>query len=161
MKTFIVLLLLGASALSSHAVAQGYPTRPVTIVVPVAAGGAVDTAARLFASKISEKFGVSFVVENRPGAGAIVGTAYVAKAKPDGYTLLLMDGSVVVVDWLNKTVPFDVHKDFTFISRIVANPLVLVAHPSFPAENIKDFIAYAKDNPNKLSVGTAGVGTPT
>lgn len=159
-KIFVLLFLVALGGFGTQAVGQTYPTRPVTIIVPVAAGGAVDTAARVFAKKLSEKFKTGFVVENRPGAGAMVGTGYVAKAAPDGYTLLLMDGSVVVVDWLNKTVPFDIHNDFTFIARIVANPLVLVANASFPAGNMKEFIAYAKEHPGKLSVGTAGVGTP-
>src|SRR3954467_15112944 len=104
-------LAAGAAILpvvSRIARAQIYPTRPITLVVPIAAGGAVDTAARIFAEKLQEKLQQTFVVENRTGAGAMIGTGYVAKAAPDGYTLLLMESSVVLSKWLHKSVPFDI-----------------------------------------------------
>jgi tripartite-type tricarboxylate transporter receptor subunit TctC len=140
--------------------AQAYPARPVTLVVPIAAGGAVDTAARIIGEKLQERIQKPVMVENRPGAGSVIGTSFVAKAAPDGYTLLLMEPGAVLAKWLNKSAPFDVTADFSPIAMIAHSPLVLFAHPSVPFNDLKDMIAYAKANPRKLSVGTPGVGTP-
>ena len=140
--------------------AQAYPTRPITLVVPFAAGGAVDTAARIIAEKVQDKLQQSVVVENRPGAGSMIGTNFVAKAVPDGYTLLLIEPGAVLAKWLNKTVSFDVTSDFSPIAMIANSPLVLFAHPSVPFHNLNELIAYSKANPHRLSVGTPGVGTP-
>jgi tripartite-type tricarboxylate transporter receptor subunit TctC len=129
-------------------------------VVPIAAGGAVDTAARIIAERLQQKLKQSIVVENRPGAGSVIGTNFVAKAGPDGYTLLLMEPGAVIAKWLNKTVPFDVTTDFAPIAMVATSPLVLFAHPSVPVHDVRELIAYSKTNPGKLSVGTAGVGTP-
>jgi tripartite-type tricarboxylate transporter receptor subunit TctC len=160
MKRYILLVALAAVMSITGAQAQTYPSKTVTLVVPIAAGGAVDTAARIFAEKLQEKLQQPFVVENRTGAGAMIGTGYVAKAPPDGYTLLLMESSVVLSKWLHKSVPFDITTDFTPIARIATNPLVLFANPSFPANDVKGLIAYSKANPGKLSVATSGTGTP-
>jgi tripartite-type tricarboxylate transporter receptor subunit TctC len=160
MRRLVVVAALAAGASIAGAQAQTYPARPVTLVVPIAAGGAVDTAARIFAEKLQEKLQQTFVVENRTGAGAMIGTGYVAKAAPDGYTLLLMESSVVLSKWLHKSVPFDITSDFTPIARVATNPLVLFAHPSLPANDVKELIAYSKANPGKLSVATSGAGTP-
>src|SRR5262249_48011755 len=141
-------------ALSRIARAQTYPTRPITLVVPIAAGGAVDTAARIIAERLQQKLKQSVVVENRPGAGSLIGTNFVAKAAPDGYTLLLMEPGAVIAKWLNKTVPFDVTTDFAPIAMFASSPLVLFAHPSTPFRDVKELIAYSKANPHKLSVGT-------
>jgi tripartite-type tricarboxylate transporter receptor subunit TctC len=159
-RRLVVVAALVAGASIAGAQAQTYPARPVTLVVPIAAGGAVDTAARIFAEKLQEKLQQTFVVENRTGAGAMIGTGYVAKAAPDGYTLLLMESSVVLSKWLHKSVPFDITSDFTPIARVATNPLVLFAHPSLPANDVKELIAYSKANPGKLSVATSGAGTP-
>ena len=160
MRRLVVIAALAAGASIAGAQAQTYPARPVTLVVPIAAGGAVDTAARIFAEKLQERLQQTFVVENRTGAGAMIGTGYVAKAAPDGYTLLLMESSVVLSKWLHKSVPFDITGDFTPIARVATNPLVLFAHPSLPANDVKELIAYSKANPGKLSVATSGAGTP-
>ena len=125
-------LAAGAAALpavSQIARAETYPTRPIALVVPIAAGGAVDTAARIVAEKLQEKLQQSVVVENRPGAGSMIGTNFVAKAAPDGYTLLLMEPGAILAKWLNKTVPFDVTSDFSPIAMVANSPLVLFAHP--------------------------------
>jgi tripartite-type tricarboxylate transporter receptor subunit TctC len=122
-------------AVSQLAGAQTYPTRPIALVVPIAAGGAVDTAARIVAEKLQEKLQQSVVVENRPGAGSMIGTNFVAKAAPDGYTLLLMEPGAVLAKWLNKTVPFDVTSDFSPIAMVANSPLVLFAHPSVPSRS--------------------------
>jgi len=140
--------------------AEPFPARPITIVVPIAAGGAVDTAARIIAEKLQEKLRQSVVVENRPGAGSLIGTNFVAKAAPDGYTLLLMEPGAVLAKWLNKTVPFDVTRDFSPIAMVATSPLVLFAHPSVGFNDVKELIAYGKANPGMLSVGTPGIGTP-
>jgi tripartite-type tricarboxylate transporter receptor subunit TctC len=153
----------GAAALPAAtriAQAQTYPTRSITLVVPFAAGGGVDTAARIIAEKLQEKLQQSVRVENRAGAGSVVGTNFVAKAAPDGYTLLLMDPGAVLAKWLNKTVPFDVTSDFSPIAMVANSPLVLFAHPSVAFHDLKELITYSRANPRKLSVGTAGVGTP-
>jgi tripartite-type tricarboxylate transporter receptor subunit TctC len=150
----VALLVIGTS--TTIARAQSYPTKPITLVVPIAAGGAVDTTARIVAEHLQAKLGQPFVIENRTGAGATIGTAYVAKAAPDGYTLLMMESSAPLVKWLYKVPPFDPINDFTPIARIVSNPLVLFANPAFPAGNLKDVIAYAKANPGKVTAGVSG-----
>lgn len=158
---YILVCLVFFAAVSTELFAseQNYPERSVTLVVPVAAGGAVDGIARIFADKLSQKFQKSFVVENKAGVGTIVGTTYVSKAKPDGYTLLIIDSAATMAKSLYKDVTFDIQKDFAPIARVSTVPLVLVAEKSFPANNVNELIAYAKANPNKVSVGTAGAGT--
>jgi tripartite-type tricarboxylate transporter receptor subunit TctC len=156
-------LAAGAAALpvvSRIARAQNYPTRAITLVVPIAAGGAVDTAARIIAEKLQEQLKQPIVIENRPGAGSIIGTNFVAKAARDGHTLLLMEPGAILAKWLNKTVPFDVTKDFSPIAMVANSSLVLFAHPSVDFHDLKELIIYSKANPRKLSVGTPGVGTP-
>src|SRR5258708_22308220 len=156
-------LAAGAAAapvISRLAIAQTYPTRPITLVVLIADGGAVDTAGRIIAEKLQHKLKQSVVVENRPGAGSLIGPNFVAKSAPDGYTLLLMEPGAVLAKWLNKAVPFDVTSNFSPIAMFAISPLVLFAHPSVPFKNVEELIAYAKSNPGKLSVGTPGVGTP-
>jgi tripartite-type tricarboxylate transporter receptor subunit TctC len=140
--------------------AQTSPTRPITLVVPIAAGGAIDTAARILAEKLQEKLKQPIVVENRAGAGSLIGTNFVAKAPADGHTLLLMEPGAVLAKWLNKTVPFDVTSDFSPIAMVANSPLVLFAHPSVAVRDIKELITYSRANPRKLSVGTPGVGSP-
>jgi tripartite-type tricarboxylate transporter receptor subunit TctC len=156
-------LAIGTVALpiaSRIAGAQTYPTRPITLVVPVAAGGGVDTAARILAENLQERLKQPVVVENRPGAGSMIGANFVAKANPDGHVLLLMEPAAVLAKWMNKTVPYDVLNDFTPIALVATQPLVLFAHPSLPVTNARELIAYCKANPRKLSVGTAGMGSP-
>jgi tripartite-type tricarboxylate transporter receptor subunit TctC len=129
-------------------------------VVPTAPGGAVDGAGRILSEKLQEKLEQPVIVENRPGAGSLIGTGAVAKATPDGYTLLLMEPGAVLAKWLNKSVPFDVLRDFSPIAMIATSPVVLFAHPSAPFSNVKELISYCKANPRRLSVGTPGIGTP-
>jgi tripartite-type tricarboxylate transporter receptor subunit TctC len=156
-------LAFGAAALpicSRTAGAQAYPTRPVALVVPVAAGGGVDTVARILAEKLQERLGRPVTVENRPGAGSMIGANFVAKANPEGHTLLLMEPAAVLAKWLNVIVSYDIIKDFTPIALVATQPLVLFAHPSLPVTDAGELIAYSKANPRKLSVGTAGIGSP-
>lgn len=149
-----------ATALTQTAQAQSYPQRQVTVVVPIGAGGGVDATGRLYAEKLGERLKVPVVVENKTGAGGMVGTDYVAKSAPDGHTILVMETSAVLQKWLHKEVPFDVVSDFTPIARVAISPLILIANPSFAPNNVRELIALAKSQPGKLSAGTPGIGTP-
>jgi tripartite-type tricarboxylate transporter receptor subunit TctC len=147
-------------AVSPVARAQAYPTRTVTIVVPLAPGGAVDATGRIVAAKLQAKLEQPVVVENRAGAGSVIGTSFVAKSTPDGHTLLLMEPGAVIAKWVNKSVSFDVTADFAPIAQVATSPLVLFAHPSVEFGTIQELVSYCKDRPGKLSVGTVGVGSP-
>jgi len=138
---------------------QDYPTRPVTIVVTQAAGGGNDILARLFAEKLSHRLGKSVVVENRPGAGGMVGVTYVAKAVPDGYTLVLLGNSDVVNQYLHTDVGYNVQRDFAPVSLLITAPLVLLSNPSLPPKTIPELVAYSRANPGKLTYGSPGIGT--
>ena len=155
----VVFAVLGAVPLHAQA-PLGDPAAVVTLVVPIAAGGGMDTIGRAVAERLQERLKQPVVVENRVGAGGVVGVDYVAKATPDGRTLLLMDISAVLHKWLHRSVPFDVTEDFAPIAQVATTPLLLFAHPSLPVADVKELIAYAKANPGKLSVGTPGVGKP-
>jgi tripartite-type tricarboxylate transporter receptor subunit TctC len=146
--------------LAQPALAQLNPSRQITIVVPIGAGGGVDATGRLFAEKLQERLKQPVVVENRPAAGGMVGADSVAKAAPDGHTLLLMETSSVLHKWLHTNVPFDVVADFAPVARVATSPLLLFANPSFAPSNARELIALAKAQPGKLSAGTPGVGTP-
>jgi tripartite-type tricarboxylate transporter receptor subunit TctC len=145
---------------TNSAVAPVYPSRPITLIVPIASGGAIDTAARILAEKLQDKLKQPFIVDNRPAAGGMIGTDFVAKATPNGQTLLVMEIGSVLAQWLHTNVPFDVTRDFAPIAMVATAPPVLFAHPSVAAKDVKELIAYSRANPGKLSVGTAGVGTP-
>jgi len=157
-RTFLPLTL---ALLCSPAWAQDkYPAKPVTVVVPQAAGGANDAIARIVAQKLTELSGHSFVVENRPGAGGNIGTALVAKARPDGYTLMLTaDSSFVINPSLYKSTGFDPLKDFEPVGPVATAGYVLVANNNFPAKNVSELIAQAKAQPGKIMIGSAGNGT--
>jgi tripartite-type tricarboxylate transporter receptor subunit TctC len=158
----LALALLGAApfAAVSGAVAQEYPSRPVKIVVPFGAGGPADVYARQLAQHLSETFKQSFVVENRPGAGSIIGTDAVAKSPADGYTLLLMSNTHTTNESLTPNKPFQLMRDFVPVSPINYSDLVMVIHPSVPAKDLKEFIALAKKEPGKLNYGSSGPATP-
>jgi len=142
----------------SHA--AGYPARTVTLIVPFAAGGGIDVVARIFAGKLQEKLHQPIIVENRVGGGGIVGTAAVAHAAPDGYTLLVIEASSVLAKSLHKDVAFHVDTDFAPVAMVATTYLGLFANTSLPVSNFAEFVAYSKAHPGKLSVGTPGVGTP-
>jgi tripartite-type tricarboxylate transporter receptor subunit TctC len=159
-KLWILGLGLAALTGSIGASAQSPDTRPATLVVPIAAGGGVDTIGRVFAAQLGDRLKQPWVVENRPGAGGLVGLDSVAKAVPDGHTFVVMETSAVLQKWLHKSVPFDVVVDFAPVAQMATTPLFLFANPSLPVANMKELIAYAKANPGKLSVGTPGIGSP-
>ena len=154
------LLLLPLLALSQPAQGQLNPSRQITIVVPIGAGGGVDATGRLIAEKLQERLKQPVVVENRTAGGGMVGADSVAKATPDGHTLLLMETSSVLHKWLHTAVPYDVVADFAPIARIATSPMILFAQSAFPASDARELIALAKAQPGKLSVGTPGIGTP-
>ncbi len=154
----LALVLCFANGLASAQ--DKYPSKPVTLVVPQAAGGANDAIARVIAQKLTEQTGQTFVVDNRTGAGGNVGAAAAAKTKPDGHTLMLTADSVMVINpSLYKTTGFDPLKDFEPVGTVGTAGYVLVAHPAFPAKNVSEFIALAKQQPGKINIGSAGNGT--
>jgi tripartite-type tricarboxylate transporter receptor subunit TctC len=145
---------------SPAAIAQDYPSRSVKIIVPFGAGGPADVYARQLAHHMSESLKQSFVVENRPGAGSIIGTDAVAKSPADGYTLLLMSNTHTTNESLTPNKPFELMRDFVPVAAINYSDLAMVVHPSVPAKNLKEFIALAKKDPGKLNYGSSGPGTP-
>src|ERR1700742_2110725 len=147
------------SALSSvHA--QTYPNRPIMLVIPFAPGGSTSIVGRVIADRMSQLLGQGIVIDNRPGAGGTVGTKFVAKSEPDGYTLLLgYTGTLAIGPSLYKEVGYDPRKDFAPIGMIGNAPSALVVHPSFPAATVAELIAYAKANPGKVNFGSAGTGS--
>jgi tripartite-type tricarboxylate transporter receptor subunit TctC len=159
LKRGVLLLGLLAASLAGFA-QQAYPNRPVKIIVPFAASGPADNYARFVAQRLQEALGQTFVVDNRPGAGSIIGTDAAAKAAPDGYTLLMMSNTQTVNESLIPVRPFNLLKDFVPIAPINYSDLVLVAHPSVPAQNLPELIKYAKANPGKINYASSGNGTP-
>ena len=153
-------LALGAAFWGGAYAQDKYPSRPVTLIVPQASGGANDAIARVIAQKLTEQTGQSFIVENRPGAGGNIGTAQVAKAKPDGYTLMLTVNSAHVINpALYKSTGFDPVKDFDPVSPVATAGYVLVAHPSFAPTNVAELVTLAKSQPGKITIASAGNGT--
>jgi tripartite-type tricarboxylate transporter receptor subunit TctC len=163
MKRFVLAVLcFAATSLAGPACAQTYPDRPVRIVVPFAAGGGSDVVARAIATKLADKLGQSFVVENRTGAGGSLGANQVARATPDGYTLLLGSSSEIAqYPNVASNVPYDSVRDFTPIALIATVPLVLTVTESLPVKNVQALLAHARQNPGKLNYGSAGPGSTT
>jgi tripartite-type tricarboxylate transporter receptor subunit TctC len=153
-------LALSSVVLPSAVSAQTYPSKPVRIIVPFGAGGPADVFARVLAQHLTETQKQSFVVENRPGAGAIIGTDAVAKSAPDGYTLLLMSNTHTTNESLIPNKPFQLMRDFVPISPINYSDLLMVAHPGTGVKNLKEFIALAKAKPGQLNYASSGPGTP-
>ena len=140
--------------------AQTWPSRPITLIVPFAAGGALDLPARRLAAEIGPKLGQQIVIENRTGANGNIGAAAVAKADPDGYTLLFGSPGVLVTNrFMYKSMPFDADRAFTPVALLAKSPLLIASSPKFPATNLKGLIEHAKANPGKVTVGTPGVGS--
>jgi tripartite-type tricarboxylate transporter receptor subunit TctC len=160
-RTFLH-LAAGAAALpavSRVARAQTYPTRPVRWVVPYPPGGATDIPARLIGQYLSERLGQRFVIENRTGAGANIGTEAVVRSPPDGYTLLFISTANMINATYYKKLPFDFIRDIAPVAGLARVPIVLVVNPAMPVKTVAEFIAYAKTNPGKIGVASAGIGT--
>jgi tripartite-type tricarboxylate transporter receptor subunit TctC len=155
MKTFLILLLL----LPTWAAGQPYPSKPVRIVVPLAAGGTGDTLARLTGEEMSKSLGVAFVVENKPGSGGLIGTDAVAKAPADGYTLLHTSNSHVMLPAMRSDLPYDALRDFVVVARTADTHQALFANPAFPPNTVQELIAYAKTH--KVFYGSSGNGSAT
>ena len=160
MASVAALALFGASA-AAHAAEVNYPTKPIRLIVPYPPGGSTDPTGRAFGAWLSDKFGVSVVIDNRPGAGATIGHALGARATPDGYTLLLgTSGGLVTGPAFGTKIPYDPVKDFAPVGLGVYVPFLIVVHPSVPAKSVKELIALAKAQPGKLNFGSPGTGTP-
>ena len=156
-RTIVVAVAFGFCA---PALAQDYPTKPIKIIVPFAAGGPADVYARFIGARLQEALGQPVVVEDRPGAGSIIGTDAVAKSAPDGYTLLLMSNTQTVNETLIPNKPYQLMRDFAPVAPINYSDLVLVVHPSVGANNLADLIRIAKASPGKLNYASSGPGTP-
>ena len=157
--SFVLSLLLAAVA-SAPAAAQDFPTRPVRLIVPFAPGGSADVFGRFIAQRLQESLGQSFIIDNRPGGGSIIGTDAVAKAAPDGYTLLIMSNTHTVNESLIPTKPFQLMRDFAPVAPLNASDLVLVAKAGLPATNLGELIKAAKARPGAMSYASSGPGTP-
>jgi tripartite-type tricarboxylate transporter receptor subunit TctC len=155
-----VVIALAAAAFSAAAWSQSYPSKPVKIIVPYGVGGSADVYARFLGAKLQDSIGQSFVIENRPGAGSIVGTDVVAKSDPDGYTLLMMSNTHTVNETLIPKKPFDLMRDFAPITGVSYSDLLLVIHPTVQAGTLKEFIALAKAKPGSMNYASSGNGTP-
>src|SRR3954467_2417521 len=156
----LVAIVVVAFAAMSSAQAEDYPSKIVRIIVPQTAGGGTDTFARAIGQKLSERWGQPVVIENKAGAGGVVGTDYVAKAAADGYTLLVTyEGSQAINQSLYEKLPFDSLRDFTPVATIAVTPFILIVGPKAEAKTLKEFIAFARASPDKLSYGSAGNGS--
>ncbi|HKO88187.1 MAG TPA: tripartite tricarboxylate transporter substrate binding protein [Burkholderiales bacterium] len=157
----VAMMFVWSALLMSGAHAQGWPNKTVSVIVPWPPGGPSDIAARPIAKSLGESLGQTFLVENRGGAGGNIGTAAVTKATPDGYTLLITSSAPIVINpSLYKSMPYDAEKDLTPVTNLLRVPLVLAAHPSVPANNLKELIAYIKAQNGKFNYASAGNGTP-
>ena len=159
-----VIAFMAAGAMAAGAQSQvlapesNYPARPIRLIVPVAPGGGTEVVARIIAIKLSEALGQQVVVDNRAGGGGVIGTEIVARASPDGYTLLFALASYTVTPFLVKNIPYDAVKSFMPITQVATQALVLAVHPSLPVNSVKELIAYAKTHPGKLNIGIASMG---
>ena len=152
--------IVAAGLIVSPAAAQDYPSRPVKIIVPFGAGGPADIYARVIGQSLQDATKQSFVIENRPGAGALIGTGEVAKAPPDGYTLLMMSNTHTVNETLLPNRPYNLMRDFVPVAPVNYSDLLMVVHPSVPAKDLKEFLALLKAKPGDLNYASSGPGTP-
>lgn len=159
-RTLLALALAVTGLCHTTASAQSWPSRPITIVVPAPPGGAIDITARLIGGKLATALGQPVTIENKAGAGTIIGTEAVAKANPDGYTLLIAASAHTINPFIFKKLPYDSIKGFEAVIQTHIVPLVMVVTPSLPARSVAEFIAYAKANPDKLSYASSGSGAP-
>ncbi len=154
--SIILSMLLGATAVF----AQSYPAGPLSLVVPFPPGGGTDILGRTIAQKLNEAWGVPVVVDNRSGANGVIGTAHVARAAPDGHTMLVVPGGLAVNPFIRKNLPYDTLKDLAPVTQLASSPLVLAVHPSFPPRSVKELVAIAKARPGEINFGTSGNGSP-
>ncbi len=155
---YFLVFLVTAGLLSPMAAYAQYPDRPIKLIVPFGPGGFTDVVARILGQKLSVAMGQQFVIENKPGAGSTIGTDFVAKSAPDGYTLVMVSTAHVLGPWVYKKVPYNALKDFTVVCRLVDSAYVFVVNPKVPAKNVKEFIALAKASPDSLRYASSGNG---
>ena len=146
-------------ALPAQAPAQAYPTKPIRFIVPLAAGGGMDTVARSLAQKLGENLGQTIVADNRGGGGGSIGAELAAAAAPDGYTWIMMSATAVIRPLMYQKTGYDLARDFVPVSQVTAQPYVLTVHPSLPVRSVRELVAYAKANPDKLNYASAGQGS--
>jgi tripartite-type tricarboxylate transporter receptor subunit TctC len=151
--------LLGSASNHAADASKDFPSRPLRLVSPFAAGGSTDTVGRLLAPRLSERLGQNVVIDNRPGAGGMIGTASVAKATPDGHTLLFVSGAFTAHSAVTKNLPYDPVKDFAWISMVLEYPFIVVVRADSQMQNVSDLIAAAKKYPRKLNYGSVGTGS--
>ncbi len=158
----IIAATLLLSSIPGIAAAQAWPSKPVKLVVPFAAGGATDVVARLLAQKLTDAWGQSVIIENRTGAGGNIGADSVAKAAPDGYTLLFTSGAIATASkHMYKDMPFDPDRDLMPITNVATGPQLIAVATNVPVKDLRELIAYAKANPNRINYGSAGIGSQT
>lgn len=157
--TCIKMLALSCAVLTAAAHAQTFPSRPMRVLVPLAAGGGMDSVSRNIAVSFTDALGQSVVVDNRPGAGSLVALGILSEAAPDGHTLMMISATTVIYPLLYKS-PLDPVRDFAPLSQVTAQGYVLVVHPSLPAKSALEFVNYAKANPDKLTYSSSGIGSP-
>lgn len=155
LQALTVVALIAGAAAAQTAVAQAFPAKPIRIVVPAAPGGGTDVLARMLSPELTKQFGQQMIIENRAGGATMIGTEFVARSAPDGYTMVIATTPHAINPTLYKKVPFDPVRDFTMISQLGLTTTVLVVHPSLPVNNVKEFIALAKSKPGQLTAGTA------
>ena len=160
-RTLITAAAIAASAAcGAPSFAQAYPGKPIVFVVPAPAGGGLDAVARTMADEMGKRMGATIVIDNKPGAAGMLGTQTVARAQPDGYTVLFtISAPILNAPFLFAKVPYDVRRDLAFITQVCTGPLVLGVSRDVPAKNMKEFLAWAQANKGKLSIGNFGVGT--
>jgi len=159
-RTTAAIAIAIIAALAGYASAQNYPLRPVHLVVPNAPGGATDILSRLLADRLAPRLGQQVVIDNKPGAGGNVAARFVAKASGDGYTVLFTTRGIATAPALSKDAGFDPIKEFLPVALLAVQGMLLVVHPSLPAANVADFVAYARAHPGQLTYATPGIGTP-
>ena len=163
MTTFRLLLSSASSALLCvlcvSALAQGFPTKPIKIIVPFGPGGFTDVAARILQKELAPAIGQPIIIENKPGAGSTIGTAEVSKAQPDGYTLVMISTAHVISPHLYKAMPYDALRDFTPVMKLAEGPYVLVVHPSLPVKSVAELISLARNDPNRIDYASSGNGS--
>ena len=160
MRLIHCIAVIALAMIANSAFADDYPSRPVKIIVPFGAGGPADVTARLLAQNLQDKLKQPFVVEDKPGAGAVIGTVEVARSAPDGYTLLMMSNTQTANESLLPQRNYELMRDFVAVAPVNTSDLVIVVHPSVPAKTLKEFIALAKSEPGRLNYASSGQGTP-
>lgn len=154
-----MIVLAAFATVAGHVTAQNYPSRPLRLVVPSSPGGGIDTQARIIGPRLTDNLGMQVVIDNRPGAGGLIGSQIVARADPDGHTILMVAGGFTVNPSLYAKMPFDVVRDFDSVSMVSCAPQVLAIHSSVPASSVKELIQLAKSKPNTLNYASSGIGT--